>query len=77
MLTHQKYVLCATREVSLIFFGESWYWERIPPQGIRVPKICFQLAADGGNPDQVQTRCNECKVPDWGVVESKGEVTNY
>ena len=46
-------------------------------QGDMLDGVGFQLAADGGNPDQVQARGDKRKTPNWRAVHRKIRRDNY
>ena len=39
-------------EIGFVLFGEGGDGEGVPAEGVGVAKVGFQLAADGGDPDQ-------------------------
>ncbi len=76
MLPRQQDVLGAAGEIGLVFLGQRRNGEGVPAEGVGVPEVGFQLAANGGDPDQVQARSDERHVPEGGVIQSEGEVTD-
>ena len=68
----EQYVFGAAGEVGLVLLGERGQGEGVPADGVGIAIACFQLAADGCYPDQMQARGDEGKVPEGRIV--KGEV---
>lgn len=70
----QEDVLGAAGEICTVLLGEHGNREGVPAHGVGVAVSGFQLAADCGDPDQMETGSNQRHGPEGGVVEGKGEI---
>ena len=74
-LAGQQDVLGAAGEVGLVLVGQRRERGRCSSRGCwSSEKSVSQLTADGGDPDEMQSRGDERHVPEWGIVEGEGLV---
>ena len=58
-LARQQDILGAAGQVGLVLLGERGDGKGVPAEGVGIAIIGFQLAADGGDPHQMQARSDQ------------------
>lgn len=70
----QEDVFSAAGEVCTVLLGEQGDGEGVPAHGVGVAEVCFEFAADCGDPDQMETGSDQRHGPERSVVEGKGSI---
>jgi hypothetical protein len=62
------------RQIGLVLLGECGDRESVPAKRVGVAKVSFQLAAHSSDPDEMQSRRDQCHIPKWRAVNDPRQI---